>query len=127
MIGRTVSMGYKAHDAVVANFEWRHAIEAARLFSVLRGELRDRLAGQICDTGLADLLVGPIAGADETVSYALLPDGSKEAFVESAIFDEARAKFVAIASRLSDASFVHVRFGADFKREHGDPKIILHE
>ena len=116
-------MSYKAHDIVTTNIGHIHETEAAALFRALRGELRAKLVEAGLGDGeagmLSGLLVGPIRGADATVSYALLPDGSKEHWPESDVFDEVRQKFISIAARFGPEDVVHVRFGGDLRAQFG--------
>ncbi|MGV9226348.1 hypothetical protein ACWDPF_27185 [Streptomyces albogriseolus] len=73
------------------------------------------------------LVVGPIpAPFNGYVSYAFLPDGSKEGWVPSSEADEYRAQFAALFNhRYSDGSTsddaIAVQFGGDHRDEHPEP------
>lgn len=107
-------MGYIAHDAVIATTSDARPepvdIEAFR--ASLPEDFRPLVIGPV---------VAPLNG---TVSYAWLPDGSKEGWADSDQADEYRERFVALFNhRYEDGSshdnVVEVRFGEDYADEHG--------
>jgi hypothetical protein len=73
------------------------------------------------------LVVGPIpAPLNGYVSYAFLPDGSKEGWGASDEADDYRSQFAALFShRYEDGSthdeVVAIRFGDDHRDEHTEP------
>ncbi|MEU8136055.1 hypothetical protein [Streptodolium elevatio] len=104
-------MGYIKHDAViVTTAEWRDGglpdIDAFR---------------RSLPEGFRPLVVGPIkAPLNGYVSYAFLPDGSKEYWEDSDLGDVFRAQFVGQFTALSD-NVVAVSFGGDYRTEFEKP------
>lgn len=74
------------------------------------------------------LVIGPIpAPLNNYVSYAFLPDGSKEGWGASNEADECRQRFIALFSQqYSDGSThddaVAISFGGDLRHEINDPQ-----
>jgi hypothetical protein len=102
-------VGTIAHDAVLAT---AYAPTAA-----------DRPAIEAFREGLPEsfrqLVVGPIeAAVNGYVTYAFLPDGSKEWWGTSDDADTARAAFVSLFN-LSRWDVVSVRYGGDWALERG--------
>jgi hypothetical protein len=111
-------MGYMAHDAVIVTTADHRPgglpdIEAFR---------------QSIDPRFRHLVVGPVPSMiNGYVSYAFLPDGSKEGWDASNCGDEIREAFKALFRQLyedgsSTDHLIHVRFGGDHGREYG-PRI----
>lgn len=107
-------MGYVAHDAVIVTTS-----DARKEFpdiEAFRASLPEKFR---------PLVIGPIeAPMNGYISYAWLPDGSKEGWDDSNEADEHRARFVALFDqRYEDGSshddVVQVRFGEDHAHGYG--------
>lgn len=104
-------MGYTKHDAVIVTTgAWR------------KGGLPDVDAFRASmPEEFRPLVVGPIdAAVNGYVSYAFLPDGSKEYWSESDLGDTLRAQFVGLFAELGD-HVVAVSFGGDYRSEFEKP------
>lgn len=105
-------MGTFIHDAAVFVVMPSEEIEKAV------DDLRDSM-----DEEYRPLVIGPVLGVvNSYVTYAFLPDGSKEGWDASDKGDRYRARFVAIFKG-AYADGVNVRFGRDLFR--GQPHVSL--
>jgi len=100
-------MGYFKHDAVVAMVA-DYDVPTRDALMDLRSDLRAKVAEY-----LVDLFVGPIACMNGYDVWAILPDGSKDGWVDSDVFDAIRDRFMAICP-----GAVHVRWGGDDDDTH---------
>lgn len=111
-------MGYMAHDAVIVTVSGyvRDLSEPPTMPDV--EAFRDSLPEE-----WRPLVIGPVRGlVNDYLTFAFLPDGSKEGWETSDQGDDYREQFAGLFSfRYEDGSspfnVVHVRFGGDDWRE----------
>lgn len=108
-------MGWVAHDVAIVT-TWFRPDEERPDMDAFRATLPERWR---------PLVVGPVPGVvNEYVTYAFLPDGSKEGWDDSVSGDHYREQFLALFTRAyedgsSPDDVVEVRFGEDHEREYG--------
>lgn len=125
-------MGYIKHSAVIvtAALLGRERLPTPVSPGMVVAKLRERLAEagvSDLDLDVADLVVGPrLSATNSYVSWALLPDGSKEGWSTSDAGDLARGLFPGVLAALyreAGWSFypeaVEVHFGQDYGSEVG--------
>lgn len=100
-------MGTIIHDAVLVVIDSDSAPDVSAFRDSLPEEFRP-------------LVVGPVAGvANGTVSFAFLPDGSKEGWPDSDDGDRYRAQFLELFSAAFVSDVVSLRFGGSCYHDEG--------
>lgn len=98
-------MGYiKHHTIIVSSLYDKFAIKAhkkaVKIFTKVLGE-----------PGLVSPVI--ISNTNQTASFFIAPDGSKEGWETSQLGDDAREKFIAFLLKDSGCNFVEITFGGD--------------
>jgi len=120
-------MGYIQHDALIVVLDRDHprCAEVEQRLTKWRAEIEvdDENYGS---EAFRALIVGPVpAVANNYVTWAFLPDGSKEGWEPSDEGDRLRDEFKAIVEGCGEG--VHVRFGEDHRSEAGDSLVPWQE
>lgn len=113
-------MGYIRHQATIA-IVWDDDVAAIAAIEALRGEMADRRPADSPADNVArdaplnapNCIVGPVKGINGYVSYAFLPDGSKDGWESSNVADKFRERFIQAAQKARFPNIATIQLGGD--------------